>query len=101
MKIMKDISCYFEFSVQFYSNLNLDLIELNSNSIGFRFNWREMGCKFLHNVLKKILGSVAKRYWFFFLKTHFLSIINWELAKHISIWKSSKADPSQGITHGL
>jgi hypothetical protein len=61
-----------------------------------------MGCKFLHNALKKILGSVEKKNLnFFFLKMHFLSIITWELAKHISIWKSSKDDPSQGITHGL
>jgi hypothetical protein len=35
------------------------------------------------------------------LKMHFLSIIIWELATHIQIWKSSKDDPSQGITHEL
>jgi len=42
-----------------------------------------------------------KKFKLFVLKMHFLSIITLELAKHIPIWKSSKDDPFQGITHGL
>jgi hypothetical protein len=70
--------------------LDLDSIEEKWDANAYIMYWKK-----ILEVLKK------KKKWFFFLKMHFLSIITWELAKHIPIWKSSKDDPSQGITHGL
>ncbi len=65
--------------------------------------WIQIGLD-LDSIEEKWDANSYIMYWKNFLevlKMHFLSIIIWELATHIQIWKSSKDDPSQGITHEL
>jgi len=67
----------------------MQILKVDSNSIGFKINWKEMGCKLVYKILKIFLclWCCKNILWKYVDSKRHLSIwISNESVKHIPIW---------------